>query len=183
MLSIKKINVNGKRSISLVNAKNWVKDNFPKKIKHYYYYFIVLSYLSQFTYLRVHEHGRTVRLRLFNHNVDNATSNREWKCHIDGTGILVKQLASRFHQAVQIQLGKDNLQTAFQIAHTILLISVMLDHVFNRLIRNNNLVRLECNLRSNFRNQILLRNVRLVLLGISVGVNAVHSVKKNGVHF
>jgi hypothetical protein len=38
------IQINGKRSVSLVNVKNWVKDNFPKKIKHFDYYFIVLIY-------------------------------------------------------------------------------------------------------------------------------------------
>lgn len=96
--------------------------------------------------LRVHKHGRSVRLRLFNHHVDNTTGDSERKCDIDGTGVLVKQFAPRFHQAIQVQLGKDNLQTALQIAHAILLVCVMFHNVFNCLVGDNNLIRLECHL-------------------------------------
>ncbi len=96
------------------------------------------------TYLRVHEHGRTVGLRLFNHHVDNTTGDSERKRDLNRTGILVKEFASRFHQAVQVQLGKDNFQTAFQVSHTILLVRVMFHDVFNCLIGNDNLLRLEC---------------------------------------
>lgn len=99
--------------------------------------------LHYFTTLRVHEHGSAVCLRFFNHHIDNAARHREWKSNLDRTGILVKQFASRFHQAIQIQLGKDNFQTALQITYSILLVRVMLHNVFDRFVGDDNLLRLE----------------------------------------
>ena len=75
----------------------------------------------------------------------------------------------------------NNLEAALQVTNTFFLLRVVLHDVFNHGIWNCDISFTKTNLRTNLGDEILLRNLRFVLLVVSSRVDAVHPIEQDRV--
>ena len=82
---------------------------------------------------------------------------------------------------MQVELRVNGFQAALQVADAGFLVRVVLHNVFHHLVGNDNVAFGESDLAANARNQVMLRNERLVLCTVPGGPNLVHAIQQHGI--